>query len=89
MFIYHSHIILIINILRSKLKFWIKDARQEYADEAAKQKIAYDKAMEEYRLVWPNFDVWVVIDFFSEEGAKKPKHASSEDDGHDDDENDY
>ena len=27
--------------------------------------------------------------FFSEEGAKKPKHASSEDDGHDDDENDY
>ena len=49
MFIYHSHIILIINILRSKLKFWIKDARQEYADEAAKQKIAYDKAMEEYR----------------------------------------
>merc|ERR1711990_986305 len=50
-----------------------EDARQEYADEAAKQKIAYDKAMEEYR----------------EEGAKKPKHASSEDDGHDDDENDY
>ena len=32
-----------------RLKFWIKDARQEYADEAAKQKIAYDKAMEEYR----------------------------------------
>ena len=62
MFIYHSHIILIINILR--LKFWIKDARQEYADEAAKQKIAYDKAMEEYRLVSPNFDVWVVIEFF-------------------------
>ena len=26
---------------------------------------------------------------FSEEGAKKAKHASSEDDGHDDDENDY
>ena len=27
--------------------------------------------------------------FLSEEGAKKAKHASSEDDGHDDDENDY
>ena len=49
MFIYHSHIILIINILLWRLRFWIKDARQEYADEAAKQKIAYDKAMEEYR----------------------------------------
>jgi len=50
-----------------------EDAKQEYADEAARQKASYDKAMEEYR----------------EEGAKKAKHASSEDDGHDDDENDY
>lgn len=46
MFIYHSHIISIIN---SKITVIFKNARQEYADEAAKQKEAYDKAMEEYR----------------------------------------
>ena len=45
MFIYSSHIILIINMFLS----FFKEGRQEYADEAAKQKEAYDKAMEEYR----------------------------------------
>ena len=64
----------------------IQEDKVEYSQEAERQKVEYDKKMKAYR--------WVIIyeseilkHTYSEEGAKRAKVQSSEED--DEDQNDY